>query len=810
MKILFSVLLLLATQCFAQFGGVKAVEDTMRLENKFHAYKISDGQRFVSSNVNADTSYINYILKVPITETLPTCSSLIKGVIVMKSTDNRLYFCNGSSYGLVAYDGDLDGLTSAIDANDASAFAAGTATAPNVLTAKTFYAGPNMTETTGTMPNNGAQTFNSDGVKNAGYYSSITVDVVASGTGDTDAASGQILSGYEAWGSTGGLIDGTMPNRGSVTFNSDGVQNTGYYSGITVDVVASGTGDGDAAGGQILSGYEAWNSSGGLVDGTMPNNGSQTFNSDGVKNAGYYSGITVDVVASGTGDGDAAGGQILSGYEAWGSTGNLIDGTMPNNGSQTFNTDGTKNSGYYSSLVVDVIATGTGDVNASGGQILSGYEAWNESGSLVDGTMVNNGSQTFNSDGVKSAGYYSGITVDVVASGTADGNAGSAQILSGYEAWNSTGGLVDGTMPNNGSQTFNSDGVKSAGYYSGITVDVISAGTGDTNASSGQILSGYEAWNESGSLVDGTMANNGAGSFTADGSYSAGYYSSISVDVVAAGTGDANAGGAQILSGYEAWGSTGGLIDGTMPDNGSATFNSDGVKSAGYYSGITVDVIESGTGTTDADDAKVRSGYEYWTSSGQRRSGSLSTQAGSSNTPVSGSGSYVVATGNRYLSGDVTINRVSATATINHGQTASSGPYQSVTCNSASTGFSVTGPTAGSSGTDIGLGNQITINANDGSSSSVYHCSQGDTEYSTTTSGCGSNYKLRNETYLPLSPGFFCNEKCGTTTVVSTTTGDAQANVFDYASTGPETAGGRRCFTHSGNLPILETVTCGC
>ena len=692
MKILFSVLLLLATQCFAQFGGVKAVEDTMRLENKFHAYKISDGQRFVSSNVNADTSYINYILKVPITETLPTCSSLIKGVIVMKSTDNRLYFCNGSSYGLVAYDGDLDGLTSAIDANDASAFAAGTATAPNVLTAKTFYAGPNMTETTGTMPNNGAQTFNSDGVKNAGYYSSITVDVVASGTGDTDAASGQILSGYEAWGSTGGLIDGTMPNRGSVTFNSDGVQNTGYYSGITVDVVASGTGDGDAAGGQILSGYEAWNSSGGLVD-----------------------------------------------------------GTMPNNGSQTFNTDGTKNSGYYSSLVVDVIATGTGDVNASGGQILSGYEAWNESGSLVDGTMVNNGSQTFNSDGVKSAGYYSGITVDV-----------------------------------------------------------ISAGTGDTNASSGQILSGYEAWNESGSLVDGTMANNGAGSFTADGSYSAGYYSSISVDVVAAGTGDANAGGAQILSGYEAWGSTGGLIDGTMPDNGSATFNSDGVKSAGYYSGITVDVIESGTGTTDADDAKVRSGYEYWTSSGQRRSGSLSTQAGSSNTPVSGSGSYVVATGDRYLSGDVTINRVSATATINHGQTASSGPYQSVTCNSASTGFSVTGPTAGSSGTDIGLGNQITINANDGSSSSVYHCSQGDTEYSTTTSGCGSNYKLRNETYLPLSPGFFCNEKCGTTTVVSTTTGDAQANVFDYASTGPETAGGRRCFTHSGNLPILETVTCGC
>jgi len=662
--------LFLYTNAFAQIGGTQAVEDTMRLANKFAVYKIALGQRLDASKANTDTIQVTALLDVP-EGGLPTCEASRQGNLMMSTVNNRLYFCNGSSWGLVAYDADLDGLTSAIDANEAVAFTAGTAAASNVMSGFTFYTGAGMTETTGTIPTYGGALSNGGSISSGSYTpanfpftlqtnndyvdkdltinnptnlsaTNVRIGVGIAGNTGTYPSSGNRLNGNtatpdvtaatllvsnEGFQSDGTLVTGSMPNNGAGSFTADGGYAAGYYSGITVNVVASGTADTDAGGAQILSGYEAWNSTGGLVDGTMPNRGSVNFDTDGTKSAGYYSGITVDVIHPGTGDVNASGAQILTGYEAWSELGDLVDGTMPNRGSVTFDTDGVKNTGYYSGITVDVIHPGTGDTNAGGGQILSGYEAWSELGDLVDGTMPDNGAGSFTSDGSKPAGYYSSISVDVVASGTADTDAGGAQILAGYEAWGSTGSLIDGTMPNRGAPTFNTDDVSlDAGYYSGGTVSVIDAGTADTDAAGAQILSGYEAWDTNGSVVDGTMANNGAGSFTSDGGYAAGYYSSISVDVV-----------------------------------------------------------DAGTGTTDADDAQVRSGYEYWTSSGQRRSGSLSTQSGSTNTPVSGSGDYVVATGDRYLSGDVKINRVSKTATINHGQTANSGPYQSVSCNSVTT-----------------------------------------------------------------------------------------------------------------------------
>ena len=720
--------LFLYTNALAQIGGTRATTDTMRLADKFAVYKIALGQRLDASKANTDTIQVTALLDVP-EGGLPTCEASRQGNLMMNTSNNRLYFCNGTSWGLVAYDADLDGLTSAIDANEAVAFTAGTAAASNVMSGFTFYTGAGMTETTGSIPTYGGALSNGGSISSGSYTpanfpftlqtdddyvdkdltinnptnlaaSNVRIGVAIAGntgtypssgnrlngnTGTTDVTAATLLEANEGFQSDGTLVTGTMPNNGAGSFSADGGYAAGYYSSINVDVVVSGTADTDAGGGQILSGYEAWNSTGGLVDGTMPDNGSANFDTDGAKSAGYYSGITVDVIHPGTGDVNASGAQILTGYEAWSELGDLVDGTMPNRGSVTFDTDGVKNTGYYSGIEVDVIHPGTGDTNAGGAQILTGYEAWSELGDLVDGTMPDNGAGNFGADGGYAAGYYSSITVDVVAAGTADTDAGGGQILSGYEAWGSTGSLIDGTMPNRGAPTFTTDDVSlDAGYYSGGTISIIDAGTADTDAGGAQILTGYEAWNSTGSVVDGTMPNRGSPTFnTDDVSLDAGYYSGGTISVIDAGTADTDASGAQILSGYEAWDTNGSVVDGTMANNAGGNFTSDGSYSAGYYSSINVDVIESGTGTTDAGDAQVRQNYEYWTSSGQRRTGTISDQGGSNNSPIVGTGSYTVATGSRYLTGNVTINRVSATKTINHGESSGDGPWRSVSCNSA-------------------------------------------------------------------------------------------------------------------------------
>jgi len=654
--------LFLYTNAFAQIGGTQAVEDTMRLANKFAVYKIALGQRLDASKANTDTIQVTALLDVP-EGGLPTCEASRQGNLMMSTVNNRLYFCNGSSWGLVAYDADLDGLTSAIDANEAVAFTAGTAAASNVMSGFTFYTGAGMTETTGTIPTYGGALSNGGSISSGSYTpanfpftlqtNNDYVDKDLTINNPTNLSATNVRIGVGIAGNTG-------------TYPSSGNRLNGNTA--TPDVTAA----------TLLVSNEGFQSDGTLVTGSMPNNGAGSFTADGGYAAGYYSGITVDVVASGTGDTDASGAQIRSGYEAWNSTGGLVDGTMPDNGSATFDTDGTKSAGYYSGITVDVIHPGTGDTNAGGGQILSGYEAWSELGDLVDGTMPDNGAGSFTSDGSKPAGYYSSISVDVVASGTGDTDAGGAQILAGYEAWGSTGSLIDGTMPDRGSPTFSTDDVSlDAGYYSGGTVSVIDAGTADTDAAGAQILSGYEAWDTNGSVVDGTMPDRGAGLFVNDGNYN-----------------------------------------------------------YGYYSGITVDVLDAGTGSADADDAQVRSGYEYWTSTGQRRLGSLSTQAGGNYTPVTGTaGSYTVATGDRYLSGDVTINRVSATTTISHGNSSGDGPWKSVSCTAVTLGFGVTAPSTGSGGTSIGNGQQITITANEGDppQTATYHCGG----YSSCNSCCG-------------------------------------------------------------------------
>ena len=317
----YAIMLTLTTTAYAQFGGVKALTDTQTVANKFHVFEVGDGQRLISAYTAVDSLTASIEFKLPGASSLPTCNAGKKGLLLVNTTSSTLSFCNGTAWSTVAYDQDQDGLTTLIDTDDGTDFTAGDAAADHALSGKTFFTGASMTGTTGSMPNRGSVTFSTEGASvPAGYYSGGTIDVVAGGTGDGDAAGAQILAGYEAWNTSGSLVDGTMTNRGSPTFSSEGASvPSGYYSGGSIDVVAGGTGDGDAAGAQILGGYEAWNSSGGLVDGTMTNRGAITY-SPGTSNqnvaVGYHSG-------GGTinGDGDLTAGNIKTGVNIFGVTG---------------------------------------------------------------------------------------------------------------------------------------------------------------------------------------------------------------------------------------------------------------------------------------------------------------------------------------------------------------------------------------------------------------------------------------------------------------------------------------------------------
>lgn len=117
--------------------------------------------------------------------------------------------------------------------------------------------------------------------------------------------------------------------------------------------------------------------------------------------------------------------------------------------------------------------------------MLSGTSAINSSGSVVNGSMTNNGrwpdadKVTFEENKIwmyKSSGYTEG---GLGASGGTFGTAAASSVLSGSTFTSSNGLKITGTMANRGSisATLNPGGSKyySAGYYSGGTVSCNSA-----------------------------------------------------------------------------------------------------------------------------------------------------------------------------------------------------------------------------------------------------------------------------------------------------------------------------------------------
>ena len=137
--------------------------------------------------------------------------------------------------------------------------------------------------------------------------------------------------------------------------------------------------------------------------------------------------------------------------------------------------------------------TDSSDLTATLSQVLSGYTAMtNDSNDDPGtGTMPNRGAvtQSLNAGGSYTIpqGYHNGsgkVTANSLSSQTS-GNASSAQILTGYNAW-VNGSNINGSMPNRGNLNFNPSSSTSQsvseGYYSGGTLSSANAYNAGYNA----------------------------------------------------------------------------------------------------------------------------------------------------------------------------------------------------------------------------------------------------------------------------------------------------------------------------------------
>ncbi len=199
----------------------------------------------------------------------------------------------------------------------------------------------------------------------------------------------QLIKDTVLWDSSGKVVTGTMEDRGTWDLTS-AFLGEGHYSGVSnlpnsnqvctgntilgvtgAAVCQSGTATTLASTSQILSGFQAWDSTGTLMTGTMTSQGSLNA-SLSFPGAGYYSGTVTNlpttsqvcssvnvlgvtgaaVCQSGSTTSPAGVGNILNGLEAWSATGNKITGTMPNRGSLDA-TQSFPGNGYYSGIVTN-------------------------------------------------------------------------------------------------------------------------------------------------------------------------------------------------------------------------------------------------------------------------------------------------------------------------------------------------------------------------------------------------------------------------------------------------------------------------
>lgn len=194
--------------------------------------------------------------------------------------------------------------------------------------------------------------------------------------------------------------------------------------------------------------------------------------------------------------------QILTGYFGWSRTGEVINGTLANQGSIDLATAAPSLAGYYSgftngSPASSSICSGTqilgvsgagqcviGTADATAAHVLTGKTYWVSAGAATTGTMANRGTWNIATTSFPGAGYFSGVTgtpsLSGICSSTAFGGAnGEATCLSGVPTLTVSGNLNWGT--------FNSASTKS------ITLSIGGSGSSHAVMSfSGSGLSGFK------------------------------------------------------------------------------------------------------------------------------------------------------------------------------------------------------------------------------------------------------------------------------------------------------------------------------
>jgi len=190
----------------------------------------------LSTKQNADadldsaavTRYRASLFELPDSSASTPCGATQAGQLMYSVASGKMNVCNGTSWGPITYDRDGDGLSSALDDNDAVAFTAPTAAAADVLSAKTFRTGSGLTSTTGTISSS-----------SAGNLATVDADFV-----NTNIKSGTVIFG----------VTGTFsqtPTFGRQVFTSSGTwtRPTGVDS-VYVTLLGGG-----GAGGHI---YNPW------------------------------------------------------------------------------------------------------------------------------------------------------------------------------------------------------------------------------------------------------------------------------------------------------------------------------------------------------------------------------------------------------------------------------------------------------------------------------------------------------------------------------------------------------------------------
>ena len=181
-------------------------------------------------------------------------------------------------------------------------------------------------------------------------------------------------------------------------------------------------------------------------------------------NTAYYPGIT-----------KATDKDVLSGKSVMGIDGDILQGSMPNNGDVTIaptTSEQVKEKGYYNSLKVSAVTSNI-DENIKAENIKSGVEILGVTGTLEGG-------------------------ID-----TSDATATVKDILAGKTAY-VDGEKLEGTMANNGDLiiTPNTDEQEhSAGYYNSVQVRPVTSSV-DTNIKAENIKSGISILGVSGSVIE--------------------------------------------------------------------------------------------------------------------------------------------------------------------------------------------------------------------------------------------------------------------------------------------------------------------